>query len=81
MSAYTLPQTSTDPESGSSDIKNEAGEVIKDTWKGRIWDTWDLPRAERRMLFKVDAVLLTLCSVSHTGRLSLTISSATFSRI
>jgi hypothetical protein len=77
MSAYTLPQTSTDPESGSSDIKNEAGEVTKDTWKGRIWDTWDLPRAERRMLFKVDAVLLTLCSVSQYRRLSLTISSAT----
>jgi hypothetical protein len=71
MSAYTLPQTSTDPESGSSDIKNEAGEVTKDTWKGRIWDTWDLPRAERRMLFKVDAVLLTLCSVSQYRRKNL----------
>jgi len=78
MSGYTLPQISPDPESGSSDIKNEAGEVIKDTWKGRIWDTWDLPRAERRMLFKVDAVLLTLCSVSQIGQLSLTISSVTF---
>ena len=77
MSAYTLPQTSTDPESGSSDFKHEAGEVTQDTWKGRIWDTWDLPRAERRMLFKVDAVLLTLCSVSQYRRLSLTISSAT----
>ena len=64
MSAYTLPQTKADPESGSSDFKKDAGEVIKDTWKGRIWDTWDLPRPERRMLFKVDAVLLTLCSVS-----------------
>jgi hypothetical protein len=78
MSAYTLPQASTDPESGSSGFKNEAGEVIKDTWKGRIWDTWDLPRAERRMLFKVDAVLLTLCSVSQTGRRALTISLVTF---
>jgi hypothetical protein len=41
-----------------------AGVVAKDTWKGRIWDTWDLPGDERRLLFKVDAVLLTLCSVS-----------------
>jgi len=81
MTGYTLPQLSPDPESGSSDIKNEAGEVIKDTWKGRIWDTWDLPRAERRMLFKVDAVLLTLCSVSQRERRPLMSSSATFSRI
>lgn len=44
------------------DIK-DAGVVTRDTWKGRIWDTWDLPRPERRMLLKVDAVLLTLCSV------------------
>lgn len=70
MSAYTLPQMSDNPESRSSDIKVEAGEVIKDTWRGRIWDTWDLPRAERRMLFKVDAVLLILCSVSQPGWLS-----------
>jgi hypothetical protein len=59
-----LPHSQTDSESGIIDAKENAGVVIKNTWKGRIWDTWDLPRKERRMLFKVDAVLLTLCSVS-----------------
>jgi len=37
----------------------------KRTWKGYIWDTWDLPKEERRLLFKVDAALLTLASVSQ----------------
>lgn len=43
--------------------KVEAGIVHKATWKGRLWDTLDLPKDERRLLFKVDAVLLTLMSV------------------
>lgn len=33
------------------------------TWKGKIWDTLDRPPKERRMLFKVDAVILTFASV------------------
>ncbi|ODN98049.1 hypothetical protein I350_07691 [Cryptococcus amylolentus CBS 6273] len=28
------------------------------TWKGRIWDTFDAPANERKLLFKLDAVLL-----------------------
>lgn len=36
---------------------------VKRTWYGVIWDTWDLPKPERRLLFKVDAVLLTFASV------------------
>ena len=48
---------------GADNLKRNAGVVRKTTWKGRIWDTFDLPREERRLLFKVDAVLLTLCSV------------------
>ena len=42
-----------------------AGVVQKRTWKGAIWDTFDLPPKERKLLFKVDAILLTLASVSH----------------
>jgi ACS family pantothenate transporter-like MFS transporter len=39
------------------------------SWKGKIWDTFDLPPAERRLLFKVDAVILTFASVGYaTGR-------------
>ncbi|WWD22600.1 hypothetical protein CI109_107093 [Kwoniella shandongensis] len=35
------------------------------TWKGRIWDTFDLPRNERILLFKVDAVILTFASLGY----------------
>ncbi|KAH6874393.1 major facilitator superfamily domain-containing protein [Thelonectria olida] len=35
------------------------------TWKGYIWDTWDLPPDQRRLLFKVDAFLLTFASIGY----------------
>lgn len=38
---------------------------VKRTWYGVIWDTWDLPKPERRLLFKVDAVLLTFASLGY----------------
>lgn len=41
----------------------EAGVVTKRTWKGAIWDTLDLPPQERKLLFKVDTILITLASV------------------
>lgn len=44
--------------------------VIQPSWKGRIWDTFDLPAPERKLLFKVDAVILTFASVC-VGFLSL----------
>jgi hypothetical protein len=57
------------------------------TWKGYVWDTWELPKDQRWLLFKVDAVVLTFASVS-TRFLSLReeymtelLSSVTFSRI
>lgn len=34
------------------------------TWKGYIWDTWELPKEERWLLFKLDAFVLTFASVS-----------------
>lgn len=39
------------------------------TWLGTLWDTADLPSNERRLLFKVDAVLLIFASVSRCFRL------------
>jgi ACS family pantothenate transporter-like MFS transporter len=33
------------------------------TWKGFIWDTWELPKDQRWLLFKVDAFILTFASV------------------
>jgi ACS family pantothenate transporter-like MFS transporter len=35
------------------------------TWKGYIWDTWDLPPDQRHLLFKVDAFLLTFASIGY----------------
>jgi hypothetical protein len=35
------------------------------TWKGYIWDTWELPKDERWLLFKVDAFVLTFASVCN----------------
>jgi ACS family pantothenate transporter-like MFS transporter len=34
------------------------------SWKGYVWDTWDLPRDQRWLLFRVDAFVLTFASVS-----------------
>ncbi|KAK3377255.1 allantoate permease [Lasiosphaeria ovina] len=35
------------------------------TWKGYVWDTWDLPKDQRRLLFKVDAFVLTFASIGY----------------
>jgi hypothetical protein len=35
------------------------------TWKGYLWDTWDLPQDQRRLLFKVDALVLTFSSIGY----------------
>ncbi|KAL2075029.1 hypothetical protein VTL71DRAFT_8809 [Oculimacula yallundae] len=35
------------------------------TWKGYVWDTWELPKEERWLLFKVDAFVLTFASIGY----------------
>lgn len=35
------------------------------TWKGYVWDTWELPPEQRWMLFKVDAFVLTFASIGY----------------
>ncbi|KAJ5714034.1 allantoate permease [Penicillium malachiteum] len=42
-------------------------EVVKPikSWKGYIWDTWELPRDQRRLLFKLDAFVLTFASIGY----------------
>lgn len=59
---------STDVESGvgagSSAASSDDHRPVK-SWKRYVWDTWDLPRAERRMLFKVDAFILTFASIGY----------------
>jgi ACS family pantothenate transporter-like MFS transporter len=52
-----------DPEAGSGDSQQQF--VVKPikSWKGYIWDTWELPKDQRWLLFKVDAFVLTFASV------------------
>ncbi|KAF3763484.1 MFS general substrate transporter [Cryphonectria parasitica EP155] len=35
------------------------------SWKGYLWDTWDYPTDQRRLLFKVDAFILTFASIGY----------------
>lgn len=53
----------TDVESGPSESQEQLVKPTK-TWKGYLWDTWELPADQRRLLFKVDAFVLTFASVS-----------------
>jgi len=60
------------PEAASKDSYDDgknpaAGVVTQATWKGKIWDTFDLPPRERKLLFKVDAFILIFASVSAGG--------------
>lgn len=34
------------------------------TWRSAIWDTWELPKDQRWLMFKLDAFVLTFASVS-----------------
>ncbi|KAH6657660.1 major facilitator superfamily domain-containing protein [Truncatella angustata] len=54
----------TDVESGRSESQEELVKPIK-TWKGHLWDTWELPADQRRLLFKVDAFVLTFASIGY----------------
>ncbi|KAJ4422594.1 hypothetical protein N0V82_002713 [Gnomoniopsis sp. IMI 355080] len=35
------------------------------SWKGYLWDTWEYPTEQRRLLFKVDAFVLTFASIGY----------------
>lgn len=61
--AYPFPEKS--PGDIEARNKSDGGSARTPTWKGKLWDTFDLPPAERRLLFKVDAVILTFASVSE----------------
>jgi MFS transporter, ACS family, pantothenate transporter len=53
----------------AEDNHNESQErlVVKPikSWKGYVWDTWELPKDQRWLLFKLDAFVLTFASVSE----------------
>ncbi|WVQ72198.1 hypothetical protein IAR50_001744 [Cryptococcus sp. DSM 104548] len=50
-------------------IDVESREIIeeppKSTWKGKIWDTFDRPPLERKLLFKVDGMILTFACIGY----------------
>ncbi|KAF5986572.1 transporter [Fusarium coicis] len=56
-----VPLADASPESTEDHV---VFEPVK-TWKGYIWDTWDLPQDQRRLLFKVDAFILTFASIGY----------------
>lgn len=63
----TVATYSVDSESGRSHASSseELNKPVT-SWKGYIWDTFDAPKAERKLLFKLDAVILTFASVWDT---------------
>jgi ACS family pantothenate transporter-like MFS transporter len=57
---------SLDAEAGPNHSQDQLIVKPTKTWKGYLWDTWDLPKDQRWLLFKLDAFLLTFASVSAT---------------
>lgn len=60
----------TDERESADDVESlskpiDIHDAVPVTWKGKIWDTFDLPRAERKLLFKVDALILTFASLGY----------------
>ncbi|KAI4603769.1 hypothetical protein KJ359_003589 [Pestalotiopsis sp. 9143b] len=53
-----------DPEAGPGDSREQLVKPIQ-SWKGYIWDTWELPADQRKLLFKVDAFILTFASIGY----------------
>ncbi|KAE8378049.1 major facilitator superfamily domain-containing protein [Aspergillus bertholletiae] len=60
--------------SGSTRLRPESEETSSSdqpkvqpirSWKGYIWDTWELPADQRWLLFKVDAFVLTFASIGY----------------
>jgi ACS family pantothenate transporter-like MFS transporter len=52
-----------DPEVGHNESQDQLVVKPLKTWKGYIWDTWELPKDQRWLLFKLDAFVLTFASV------------------
>ncbi|PVH99372.1 MFS general substrate transporter [Periconia macrospinosa] len=64
MKLSSIPSRSTPHRPTGDPYGASPGEPIK-TWKGYLWDTWDLPREERWLLFKVDAFVLTFAALGY----------------
>jgi hypothetical protein len=56
-----------DPTHAASEVAEVIQKDVKRKWTSYIWDTFDKSPEERRLLFKLDAALLSFASL---GRLS-----------
>ncbi|WOO80349.1 Pantothenate transporter liz1 [Vanrija pseudolonga] len=69
MATTTLGYSDARASHGDRDSADESTadlhKEIQVTWKGRIWDTFDLPPKERKLLFKVDALILTFAALGY----------------
>ncbi|KAM0469631.1 hypothetical protein ACHAP7_009862 [Fusarium lateritium] len=45
--------------------ETEESQDRKKSWKSYVWDTWELPKEQRWLLFKVDAFVLTFASIGY----------------
>lgn len=52
-------------DSATPSITEVLQDTPKRTWKSYFWDTFDKSPEERRFLFKLDAVLMTLASLGY----------------
>ncbi|RAQ50247.1 allantoate permease, partial [Aspergillus flavus] len=57
--------TSLHPEAGQDQSSDQINVQSIKSWKGYIWDTWELPPDQRWLLFKVDAFVLTFASIGY----------------
>jgi ACS family pantothenate transporter-like MFS transporter len=61
----TISPINRDVESVSDESSEDSTAKPTKSWKGYIWDTWDLPPDQRWLLFKVDAFVLTFASIGY----------------
>jgi ACS family pantothenate transporter-like MFS transporter len=64
-SEVTISSINRDIENISDDFSDNSTVKPTKSWKGYLWDTWDLPPDERWLLFKVDAFVLTFASIGY----------------
>jgi hypothetical protein len=48
-------------------VEGKPGAAQRKTWLGYLWDTADLAKDERKLLFKLDASLLIFASVGQSS--------------
>ncbi|KAI6321389.1 hypothetical protein MCOR34_002590 [Pyricularia oryzae] len=64
--AFDSKGTNSDHSSSSPpSVLADVNEQPKKSWRSTIWDTLDKPKEERRFLFKLDAVILTMASLGY----------------